>query len=136
MSKFTLLLLCLTAVLAAQDPRTVLDAQAAAWNRGDLEAFVATYEDSPSITFFGKTLSRGRGEVLARYKKTYKSAEQMGKLRFELLDMRALGTEHFLVLGRFFLSRPASGGGDASGQFTLILHKTPKGWKIIHDHTS
>jgi ketosteroid isomerase-like protein len=60
----------------------------------------------------------------------------MGKLRFEVMEQRALGGEYVMVLGKFFLTRTAAGGGDATGQFTLILHKGPGGWKIIHDHTS
>lgn len=32
--------------------RAVLDAQAAAWNRGDLDGFMAGYWKSPALTFF------------------------------------------------------------------------------------
>ncbi len=135
MIKFTFLIISLVAA-SAQDARAVLDAQTAAWNRGDLETFVKTYENSPSITFLGKELSHGRDAVLARYKRTYNTPEKMGKLRFEVLTFRALGDDHAMVLGKFFLTRAAAGGGDASGHFTLILHKGPGGWKIIHDHTS
>ncbi len=114
----------------------VLAEQSAAWNRGDLETFTATYENSPRITFLGKTLNRGYAEVLARYKKSYGSREAMGKLRFELLETRLLGKDYAMVLGKFFLTRNATGGGDATGQFTLVLRKTKQGWKIVHDHTS
>ena len=134
MGKFFSLLFC--SALFAQDARAVLDAQAAAWNRGDLETFVETYENSPSITFLGKELSHGRDAVLARYKRTYNTPEKMGKLRFEVIAFRPLGNDHAMVLGKFFLTRSAAGGGDASGHFTLILHNGPNGWKIVHDHTS
>jgi ketosteroid isomerase-like protein len=60
----------------------------------------------------------------------------MGTLRFEIIESRALGADHHLVLGKYFLTRSAAGGGDATGKFTLILRKTAKGWKIVHDHTS
>ncbi len=138
MGKFISILICFATAAVAQgaDPRAVLDAQTAAWNRGDLVTFVETYEDSPAITFLGKALSRGRAEVLARYKRNYDTPEKMGKLRFEVLEQRSLGTDHAMVLGRFHLTRTAAGGGDASGHFTLILRKGPKGWKIIHDHTT
>jgi uncharacterized protein (TIGR02246 family) len=132
------LALLFTLPLAAQDAaiRGVLTEQAAAWNRGDLEAFASTYENSPQITFFGKSLNRGYADVLARYKKSYASREAMGKLRFEIIESRPLGADHALVLGKFFLTRSAAGGGDATGQFTLVLRKTKQGWKIVHDHTS
>ena len=132
------LALLFTLPLFAQDAavRAVLTEQAAAWNRGDLDAFAATYENSPQITFLGKTLNRGYADVLARYKKTYGTPESMGKLRFEIIESRPLGADHALVLGKFFLTRSAAGGGDATGQFTLVLRKTRQGWKIVHDHTS
>jgi ketosteroid isomerase-like protein len=41
-----------------------------------------------------------------------------------------------VVIGRFQLERPAAPGGKASGIFTLVLSKTPGGWKIVLDHTS
>lgn len=128
---FTLPLYGQEAAIAA-----VLTEQTAAWNRGDLEAFTSTYENSPRITFLGKTLNRGYSEVLARYKKSYGTREAMGKLRFELVETRMLGADHAMVLGKFFLTRTAEGGGDATGQFTLVLKKTKQGWKIVHDHTS
>jgi uncharacterized protein (TIGR02246 family) len=138
MGKFISGLFCFVLAAGAADPgpRAVLEEQTAAWNRGDLRTFVETYEDSPAITFLGKALSRGRAEVLARYQKNYNTPERMGKLRFEILETRALGGEHTMILGKFFLTRTAAGGGDATGHFTLILKKTAKGWKIIHDHTS
>ena len=135
MVKFTFLLISLAAA-NAQDARAALDTQAAAWNRGDLRAFVETYENAPTTTFLGKELSHGRDAVLARYQRTYNTPEKMGKLRFEVLTFRALGDDHAMVLGKFFLTRTAAGGGDASGHFTLILRKGAAGWKIIHDHTS
>lgn len=136
MAKFISILFCFVLCAAAQTPRTVLEAQAEAWNRGDLETFVTTYEDSAAITFLGKELTRGRDGVLARYKKNYGTREKMGTLRFTVLEERQLGPGYAMVLGRFALTRTAAGGGDASGHFTLLLRRTKAGWKIIHDHTS
>jgi uncharacterized protein (TIGR02246 family) len=136
MGKFISSIFCFALLASAQDARAVLDSQTAAWNRGDLKTFVDTYEDSPSITFLGTALSKGRAEVLARYRRKYDTREKMGKLRFEILEYRALGDTHAMVLGRFFLTRSKAGGGDATGHFTLILRKGPNGWRIIHDHTS
>ena len=74
--------------------------------------------------------------VLARYKRGYPTREAMGALTFSEIDVRPLGTEFALAHGKFSLKRTASGGGDASGRFTLVLRKTKAGWKIIHDHSS
>jgi ketosteroid isomerase-like protein len=60
----------------------------------------------------------------------------MGTLAFSNVAVRMLGPDLALVTGEFHLERTAAGGGSASGRYTLILRKTPAGWKIIHDHTS
>jgi uncharacterized protein (TIGR02246 family) len=128
--------LLVSAAEPAADIRAVLDVQAAAWNRGDLDAFVQPYKNASDITFVGKAVSRGFDGILARYKSAYGSREKMGVLKFDEVEIRLLGKTHALVLGRFHLTRTAAGGGDASGRYTLVFEKTSQGWKIIHDHTS
>lgn len=50
----------------------VLQSQVDAWNRHDLEGFMAGYWNSPSLTFFsGATETHGWQETLARYRKNY-----------------------------------------------------------------
>jgi len=136
-----LLVFCLLAassLLFAQDDVTAaLQKQSEAWNRGNLEEFMTTYLDSPDITFTGRAgVTRGYKPVLERYRKNYGTPEAMGTLRYSELEVRLLGPEAALVLGRFDLTRTQAGGGNASGHFTLVLRKTAAGWKIIHDHTS
>jgi ketosteroid isomerase-like protein len=60
----------------------------------------------------------------------------MGTLGFSGLEIRLLGPDYAAVIGRFHLDRSAGAGGEASGIFTLLFHKTSQGWKIILDHTS
>jgi ketosteroid isomerase-like protein len=60
----------------------------------------------------------------------------MGKLDFSGLEVTLLGPDYANVVGKFHLARTAQGGGDASGVFTLLFHRTPAGWRIIQDHTS
>jgi uncharacterized protein (TIGR02246 family) len=136
-----LLLLLLFPLLAwggdAEDLRALLDRQAAAWNQGDLAAFMTTYEDSPDLTYTGRRgVTRGYQAVLESYKKAYSTREAMGTLKFSDIEVRTLGPGVALVLGKFDLERTAAGGGPASGRFTLVVRKTAAGWKIIHDHSS
>jgi len=135
-----MLAFCLFMLWAASpeaDVKAVLEAQASAWNRGDIEAFMQTYEDSPEITFQGKSgVTRGYRSVLERYRKNYSTPAAMGTLKFSELEVRLLGADYALVLGRFDLARTEAGGGAANGRFTLILKRGPAGWKILHDHTS
>jgi uncharacterized protein (TIGR02246 family) len=134
-----LVLLCCTPLLFAQesDIRTMLENSQAAWNRGDLAAFVTDYEDSPETTFIGnEVVHGGRQAILGRYLRRYANREAMGKLTFSEIEVRTLAPGVALANGKYELKRTASGGGDAAGRFTIILRKTPSGWKIIHDHSS
>jgi L-asparaginase / beta-aspartyl-peptidase len=113
---------------------SVLKAQQTAWNRGDVDAFLKGYWESPELTFSGSNgVSRGWDGVLSRYKKNYPDRAAMGELNFSDLEFRFLGSDAALVLGKWHLKREI---GDIGGVFTLVWQKFPEGWKIIHDHTS
>jgi len=121
----------------SDDIRAVLTHSEDAWNRGDLAAFASYYDDSPETTFVGREVVRGGVQaILGRYRKAYPTREAMGTLSFSNVNVRMLAAELALVTGEFHLERTAAGGGNASGRYTLILQRTPSGWKIIHDHTS
>lgn len=116
--------------------RSVLSDQVQAWNRGDIDSFMKGYADSPNTLFIGKTVQRGYEAVRHRYHEQYPTAEKMGKLTFTDLSVTLLGSDYALVTGAFHLVRAESGGGNASGVFSLLFHRTRGGWKIILDHTS
>ena len=135
------LLLCSLLAASAAPPeeavKAVLDTQVAAWNRGDIPAFLTGYMNSPDITFLGRAgVTRGYQGLLERYRRQYPTPASMGTLRFSELEVQMLSPGLALVLGKFELTRSAAGGGDASGRFTLVFRLTGAGWKIIHDHTS
>ena len=114
--------------------RAVLDAQAAAWNRGDIEGYMDGYERSANTEFVsGDRINRGWQTVLDRYKKSYDTREKMGFLTFSDLEITVLSKEAALVLGRWHLKRA---NDEPHGTFTLLFRKTKSGWKIVHDHTS
>ncbi len=126
-------------LLFSQDAavQKVLSDSEVAWNRGDLATFASYYEDSPDTTFMGREVTRGGTQaILERYRRSYGTREKMGVLTFSEIEVRPLGAEYALALGKFSLKRTPEGGGDASGRFTLVLRKTKSGWKIIHDHSS
>lgn len=123
--------------------RAVLEVQVAAWNRGDIPDFMASYEDSPETTFVGtSSVNKGFTNVLERYKQGYANKDQMGTLTFKDLDIRLLPTaagvtEYAVVTGRFHLERAAKGAATKDdGIFSLVWHKGSGGWKILLDHTA
>lgn len=120
----------------ASGARAVLDAQVEAWNRGDLEGFMAGYWRSPDIVFCsGATVTKGWEETLARYRKRYQSeGREMGRLRFDSVEVIPLGEDAALARGAWRLR--TSDGKEPHGLFTLLLRRLDGAWRIVHDHTS
>lgn len=122
--------------------RSVLTAQQAAWNRGDIDSFVQPYKDSPDTTFIGATIRHGYARILESYKKNYAGKEQMGTLTYSDIDVRLLPcadgqARYASVTGRFHLDRNAHGAAAKDdGVFSLLWEKTSGGWKIVLDHSS
>ena len=114
----------------------VMESQVEAWNRHDLEGFMAGYWNSPSLTFFsGATETQGWKATLDRYRKKYQSADtEMGKLAMTDLQVELLGPQSGFVRGRWQLT--LSNGKQPNGLFTVIFRELPEGWRIIHDHSS
>lgn len=113
----------------------ILDRQAAAWNRGDLDAFMADYWRSPDLVFTsGGRVQRGWQTTLERYRATYGgSTATMGRLSFADVSVYPLDDGAAWVLGRWHLEREE---GPAGGVFTLVFRRIDGEWKIVHDHTS
>jgi uncharacterized protein (TIGR02246 family) len=121
-----------------------LDQQLEAWNRGDLDAFCAGYdEDALFISPSGST--KGRDEILSRYRKRYTDREAMGTLSFEILEMRPVQGVEISMLGdsspgrvhtvsvaaRWILTYPDR--EEAAGLTLIVLQRRGDGWSIIHD---
>lgn len=120
-----------------QDKRqilAVLNAQAAAWNRGDLDEFMRGYSKWGELTFTSASgTERGWQATYDRYKARYPTPAEMGALTFSDLEPRPLGERAALVLGRWRLDR---GDRSIGGSFSLIFQNVKGNWLISHDHTS
>lgn len=113
----------------------VISDQAAAWNRGDLEGYMAGYLRSPDLVFTsGSKVRTGYDETIASYRKKYgDDRASMGTLAFTVLRIDPVGRGGAIVLGRWDLSLV---GGMFGGVFSVVMERRPEGWLIIHDHTS
>ncbi len=114
---------------------SLLDKQAAAWNRGDLDAFMAGYANTPDLVFTsGAKIRRGWEQTRAKYKARYGSdPATMGRLALDVLEVQPLGADGAVVLGRWTLTKTAEAG---SGVFTVVFERRTGGWRVVHDHTS
>ena len=113
--------------------RAVLDSTAEGWNRGDLAQYLAAY--TPTATEMLSDGPRGGVEVIEQTMRQgfWKTGRPLQQLRYEHVVVRMLGKENALVTGQYVLT----GGGrpDRSGWFTTVWTRTPKGWRMIHDHS-
>jgi uncharacterized protein (TIGR02246 family) len=131
-------------IQARAEVETLLRQQAAAWSRGDLDAFCAVY--APDALFLSPSgTTRGRQAVLERYRARYPGKEAMGALTLELLELRTASGTEFTLLGdavpsrihgasaaaRWTLSYPDR--PTASGLTLLVLHRRDDGWEIVQD---
>ena len=114
----------------------VLQAQADAWNRGDLEAFVDGYHRSEQTVFAGgDKVHRGFDAMVRRYHEAYPTREKMGRLAFSRITFEQLEADRAVMTGTWELEL-AGTDKRPGGVFTLIWRKFDQGWKIVHDHTS
>jgi ketosteroid isomerase-like protein len=114
--------------------RQTLAKQTAAWNSGNLEAFMEGYWKNDSLLFVGKNgPTYGYQTTLQNYRKSYPDHATMGELEFTLLQVRPLSKDTWFVLGKWALTRKA---GNVSGHYTLLFKKINGTWVIIADHSS
>jgi ketosteroid isomerase-like protein len=133
--------LLLTACASTYDADTesaaiiaTLNAQDAAWNTGDIPAFMADYVKDDTLRFAsGNTVEYGWQTTLERYQRRYPDAAAMGTLSFTDLDVQIIDADDALVFGRWQLERAAD---RPNGLFTLHMVKRDGRWLIQSDHTS
>ena len=115
--------------------QAVLETQQTAWNRGDLDAYMAGYLKSEALIFTsGGKINHGWQNAYDHYKARYGSDRAaMGQLAFEIIEIDPIGADGAVVLGRWKLTGTEHAGG---GVFSVILERRPEGWRIVHDHTS
>lgn len=114
--------------------RAVLDSQVRAWNRGDLEGFMAGYWKSDEMLFSTPTSStKGWQATLDRYRTHYPTGQAMGRLKFEELRIDQPQPDSAEASGRYVQRTPT---GLRTGRFFLNLRKIDGAWVIVHDHTT
>jgi len=106
------------------------------WNAGDVEDYVMGYKNSPDTLFIDKQVTKGYRQILEDYKHNYLSRSSMGTLTYSELEVHILTDTVAICTGKYHLDRGKKDGGPADGLFSLVLQKTPAGWKIVLDHTT
>jgi len=114
--------------------RKIMDDQTTAWNRGDVEGFMAGYWKSDKLEFVGgATVTRGWQATLDRYKKNYDSREKMGTLSFSDVEFTQVSKDAAFIVMSWSLARAKD---NPHGKSTLLFRKFKEGWRIVVDHSS
>jgi uncharacterized protein (TIGR02246 family) len=125
-----------TATKEQLDVTKVLLAQQAAWNKGDLDAYLAFYKDAPDTRAILSGPVLGVDNIRASYRASFPNAASMGSLEQSDIDVRELGPDFGLATGKYRLLRAHKYGGDTEGTFTTVMEKTAGGWKVIFSQTT
>jgi ketosteroid isomerase-like protein len=113
--------------------RATLDSTAAAWNRGDLNGYLAAYVDS-AMEMGATGVETGRSRIEATMKAGFwRTGRPLQTLHYENVEVRPLGGDKALVTGRFVLT--GAGRPDRTGVFTTLWLRTAAGWRMFYDHS-
>ncbi|HXI87247.1 MAG TPA: DUF4440 domain-containing protein, partial [Parvularculaceae bacterium] len=111
--------------------RSVLLAEAAAWNEGDLDAFMGGYWNSPQTRLVsGASTINGWADIQKHYRERYGTSDSMGRLGYEGLDVTMVSGNVAIVDGRYTLTTK---DGAAAGSFSLVMKRFDGLWRIVHD---
>ena len=110
-----------------------LKAQVAAWNEGNLAAFMETYWRDDDLKFVsGTKITKGWASTMKRYRENYENDAGYGQLSLEKFDVQEMTNDVAVVTGRFNL---VNDDVTSSGTFTLVMQRIKGVWRIVHDHT-
>lgn len=113
----------------------LLDRGARAWNRGDLEAFMSDYMNSPRTAYVTTNgVARGKAAIRERYAPRFAPGALRDSLAFENVEADPLSNDAMHVIAWYKLMR-----GDsviARGPTSLLLVRDGPRWVILKDHSS
>jgi beta-aspartyl-peptidase (threonine type) len=119
---------------AARAVRALLDGQVAAWNRHDLDGFLAGYRQDEHVVFTTpEGSSRGFAELQQRYRKSYNAPEKFGVLAFGEVEFEPVDATSLVARGTWRLERAHD---SPHGRFVLVVCRLPEGWRIVSDFTT
>ena len=111
--------------------RGVLSANAAAWNEGNLTAYLDGYDQSGAVRLVnGADIVTGINSVRKHYQAFVEGAGAMGRLTFSDLDVTMTAPEVATVNGRY---AHESGPAKTTGAMTMVMKQTDGRWRIVQD---
>ena len=114
--------------------KKVLTTQQECWNNGDIDGFMKGYWNSEDLVFTSLNYQPAYGwkNTLERYKNSYPTKSSMGKLKFNILDLKLISKTTAILKGKWELIRDKD---RPNGLFWLDLKKFDENWLITKDST-
>lgn len=132
---FAALMLATPRHTAIAEANAALDAQVAAWNRGDLEGALAGYCPRPEVTWISRSgVTRGFDAFAAGMRADFAAPSSMGRYQVERLDSRAVGVDAVLITVRWTITR--EGRRLMGGVSTQLWRPCDGRYRVVLEHAS
>ncbi|HZH94386.1 MAG TPA: nuclear transport factor 2 family protein [Flavisolibacter sp.] len=103
------------------------------WNNGNLDGYMALYDDSSTFMLPGGPV--GINGMRENYQRGFfNGSKPKQNLKYEEMIIRPLGKDHALLTGKFILS--GNNLKQLAGRYSVLFVRRPQGWRILHDHSS
>jgi len=117
-----------------QHIRALFESGCAAWNRGDIDGYLADYWHSDKVRWVSEgTVRYGFETIATAFKARFDSPDNMGRLEVANLEIQLLGESDALVFGAWIQTAHTV---RRHGVFTVHLKKIDREWLIVSDHSS
>ena len=114
--------------------RALFESACAAWNRGNIDGYLADYWHSDKVRWVSEGIVRYGFEVIAAaFKVRFDALDNMGRLEVSNLEVELLGKSDALVFGVWTQTMHTA---RRHGVFTVHSKKIDGEWLIVSDHSS
>ena len=122
------------AVKAEEAIRHVLSESRAAWNRGDITAYMNSHwRDERIVHVFNDDVTIGYSAIEGRYRARYPDPKNRGTISGPELDVWILEPAVAIAFGRWSFEH---GEVRMNGVVTLVFRRIDGEWLIVHDHST
>ena len=117
-----------------QSIRALFESGCAAWNRGDIDGYLADYWHSDKVRWVSEGAVRYGFEAIATaFKNRFDTPDNMGRLEVANLEIQVLGESDALVFGAWTQTTSMA---RRHGVFTVHTKKIDDEWLVVSDHSS
>lgn len=114
--------------------RAIFESSCAAWNRGDIDGYLAAYWHSDKVRWISEGIVNYGFEAIAvAVKARFDSPDNIGRLEVANLEIQLLSESDALVFGAWAHTTHAA---RHHGVFTVHVKKIDGEWLIASDHSS